>query len=118
MGVFGFGEIIANLGQPPEHREVFTKDVKGLWPTMQDFQDAWPAVLRGTALGSLLGVLPGGGALLAAFASYTMEKKLTKNPRVPFGAAAIQVLAGPESANNAGAQTRSSDADLAFRRTR
>ena len=105
MGVFGFGEIIANLGQPAEHREVFTKDVKGLWPTRQDFQDAWPAVLRGTALGSLLGVLPGGGALLAAFASYTMEKKLTKNPRVPFGRGAIQGVAGPESANNAGAQT-------------
>ena len=59
MGVFGFGEIIANLGQPAEHREVFTKDVKGLWPTKQDFKDAWPAVLRGTALGSILGVLPG-----------------------------------------------------------
>src|SRR5215217_3452814 len=105
MGVFGFGEIIANLGQPAEHREVFTKDVKGLWPTMEDFKEAWPAVLRGTALGSLLGVLPGGGALLASFASYTMEKKLTRNPRVPFGRGAIQGVAGPESANNAGAQT-------------
>ena len=105
MGVFGFGEIIANLGQPPEHREVFTKDVKGLWPTKQDFQEAWPAVLRGTALGSILGVLPGGGALLASFASYTMEKKLARNPRVPFGKGAIQGVAGPESANNAGAQT-------------
>src|SRR5678815_3437961 len=105
MGVFGFGEIIANLGQPAEHREVFTKDVKGLWPTKKDFQQAWPAVMRGTALGSILGVLPGGGALLSAFASYTMEKKLTKNPRVPFGKGAIQGVAGPESANNAGAQT-------------
>ena len=105
MGVFGFGEIIANLGQPAEHREVFTKDVKGLWPTKQDFHDAWPAVLRGTALGSLLGVLPGGGALLASFAAYTVEKKLTRNPRVPFGKGAIQGVAGPESANNAGAQT-------------
>ncbi|HEY9240093.1 MAG TPA: tripartite tricarboxylate transporter permease, partial [Burkholderiaceae bacterium] len=57
MGVFGFGEIIANLGQAPEHREVFTKSVTGLWPTKKDFQQAWPAVLRGTALGSLLGVL-------------------------------------------------------------
>ncbi|MDR7333503.1 tripartite tricarboxylate transporter permease [Roseateles asaccharophilus] len=105
MGVFGFGEIIANLGQPAEHREVFTKEVKGLWPTREDFQDAWPAVLRGTALGSVLGVLPGGGALLAAFASYTLEKKVTRNPRVPFGKGAIQGVAGPESANNAGAQT-------------
>jgi putative tricarboxylic transport membrane protein len=105
MGVFGFGEIIANLGMPSEHREVFTSKVKGLWPTRQDFQEAWPSVLRGTTLGSVLGVLPGGGALLAAFAAYTLEKKLTRNPRVPFGKGAIQGVAGPESANNAGAQT-------------
>src|SRR6186713_3154173 len=105
MGVFGFGEIIANLGQPAEHREVFTKDVKGLWPTREDFRLAFPAVLRGTSLGSILGVLPGGGALLASFASYTLEKKLVRNPRVPFGKGAIQGVAGPESANNAGAQT-------------
>ena len=105
MGVFGFGEIIANLGQPAEHREVFTSKVKGLWPNKRDFHEAWPSVLRGTALGSILGVLPGGGALLASFASYTVEKKLTRNPRVPFGKGAIQGVAGPESANNAGAQT-------------
>jgi TctA family transporter len=104
MGVFGFGEIIANLGQPAEHREVFTKEVKGLWPTMQDFREAWPAVLRGTALGSILGVLPGGGALLSSFASYTVEKKMAKDP-ARFGKGAIQGVAGPESANNAGAQT-------------
>ena len=104
MGIFGFGEIIANLGQPAEHREVFTKDVKGLWPTKKDFQDAWPAVIRGTALGSLLGVLPGGGALLASFAAYTVEKKVAKDPS-KFGKGAIQGVAGPESANNAGAQT-------------
>jgi len=105
MGVFGFGEIISNLGQPAEHREVFTKEVKGLWPTMRDFHEAWPSVLRGTALGSILGVLPGGGALLSSFASYTVEKKMVRNPRVPFGKGAIQGVAGPESANNAGAQT-------------
>lgn len=104
MGIFGFGEIIANLGQPAEHREVFTKSVKGLWPTRQDFHDAWPAVLRGTALGSVLGVLPGGGALLASFAAYTLEKKVAKDPS-RFGKGAIQGVAGPESANNAGAQT-------------
>ena len=104
MGVFGFGEIVMNLGKPAEQREVFTKAVKGLWPTKQDFQEAWPAVLRGTALGSTLGVLPGGGALLSAFASYTVEKKINKNPRVPFGQGAIQGVAGPESANNAGSQ--------------
>jgi putative tricarboxylic transport membrane protein len=105
MGVFGFGEIISNLGRPAEHREVFTKDVKGLWPTKQDFHDAWPSVVRGTALGSILGILPGGGALLAAFAAYTLEKKIVRNPSVPFGQGAIQGVAGPEAANNAGAQT-------------
>ena len=105
MGVFGFGEIISNLGQPAEHREVFTSEVKGLWPTKLDFKEAWPSVLRGTALGSILGVLPGGGALLASFASYTLEKKIVRNPRIPFGKGAIQGVAGPESANNAGAQT-------------
>ena len=105
MGVFGFGEIISNLGQPAEHREVFTSKVKGLWPNKRDFMEAWPSVLRGTALGSILGVLPGGGALLASFASYTVEKKLVRNPRIPFGKGAIQGVAGPESANNAGAQT-------------
>ncbi len=106
MGVFGFGEIIANLGQPAEHREVFTKHVKGLWPTKQDFKDAFPAVLRGTTLGSILGVLPGGGALLASFAAYTVEKKLKGRPgEEAFGKGNIRGVAGPESANNAGAQT-------------
>jgi putative tricarboxylic transport membrane protein len=104
MGVFGFGEIIANLGRPAEHREVFTKDVKGLWPTKQDFRDAAPAVLRGTGLGSVLGVLPGGGALLASFASYSLEKKLA-GAGGRFGKGDIRGVAGPESANNAGAQT-------------
>ncbi|OYT87607.1 MAG: hypothetical protein CFE46_10685 [Burkholderiales bacterium PBB6] len=106
MGVFGFGEIIANLGQPAESREVFTKNVKGLWPTKQDFKDAYPAVLRGTALGSILGVLPGGGALLASFAAYTVEKKTKgRAGEVPFGQGNIRGVAGPEAANNAGAQT-------------
>jgi TctA family transporter len=106
MGVFGFGEIIANLGRPAEHREVFTKDVKGLWPNKEDFKNALPAVLRGTTLGSMLGVLPGGGALLAAFAAYTLEKKMPmKAGEVPFGKGNIRGVAGPESANNAGAQT-------------
>jgi TctA family transporter len=106
MGVFGFGEIIANLGLPYEHREVFTKEVKGLWPTRRDFMNAAPAVLRGTALGSVLGVLPGGGALLASFAAYTVEKKVRMRPgEVAFGRGNIRGVAGPEAANNAGAQT-------------
>ena len=104
MGLFGFAEIIANLGRPAEHREVFTKDVKGLWPTREDFRLAAPAVLRGTALGSLLGVLPGGGSLLSSFAAYTLEKKLARNASL-FGKGDIRGVAGPESANNAGAQT-------------
>src|SRR5689334_19036040 len=67
MGVFGYGEIIGNLSQSEEHREVFTAKVQGLMPTAQDFRRMLPAVLRGTALGSALGILPGGGALLSAF---------------------------------------------------
>ncbi|HEY9222558.1 MAG TPA: tripartite tricarboxylate transporter permease [Variovorax sp.] len=106
MGVFGYGEIIANLAVPSDQREVFTAKVKGLWPTKQDFKDMTPAVLRGTALGSALGILPGGGALLSAFAAYTIEKKIKlKKGEVPFGQGNIRGVAGPESANNAGAQT-------------
>src|SRR5437899_4898957 len=74
MGVFGFAEIINNLEQK-EQREVFTKKVTGLLPTWQDIRDSAPSILRGTALGSFLGILPGGGALLASFAAYTLEKK-------------------------------------------
>jgi TctA family transporter len=103
MGVFGFGEIIANLGRPPAQREVFTKDVKGLWPTREDFRRAAPAALRGTALGSTLGVLPGGGSVLSAFAAYTLEKKIA-GASGRFGQGDIRGVAGPESANNAGAQ--------------
>ena len=106
MGVFGYGEIIANLGKPEEERQVFTTKLKGIWPTAQDFRDMIPAVLRGTALGSSMGILPGGGSLLSAFASYTLEKKLKLRPgEVPFGQGNIRGVAGPESANNAGAQT-------------
>jgi putative tricarboxylic transport membrane protein len=104
MGLFGFAEIVANLGRPAEHREVFTKDVKGLWPTREDFRMAAPAVLRGTVLGSVLGVLPGGGSLLSSFAAYTLEKKVAKDAS-RFGKGDIRGVAGPESANNAGAQT-------------
>ena len=104
MGVFGFGEIVANLGAPAAQREVFTRQVRGLWPSRQDAKAAAPAVLRGTALGAILGVLPGGGALLSSFASYSLEKRLARD-RSRFGKGAIEGVAGPESANNAGAQT-------------
>ena len=103
MGMFGFAEIIANL-EHKEHREVFVAKVSGLLPTVQDIKDSLPAVLRGTTLGSALGILPGGGALLASFAAYTLEKKVSKN-KANFGKGAIQGVAAPESANNAGAQT-------------
>ena len=106
MGVFGYGEIIMNLGKTAEERHVFVGKVTGLMPTKEDFKHMAPAMLRGTALGSLLGILPGGGALLAAFAAYTIEKKVKLKPgEIEFGKGNIRGVAGPESANNAGAQT-------------
>jgi putative tricarboxylic transport membrane protein len=106
MGVFGYGEIITNLSRPEEDREVFTAGVSGLFPTLQDFKHMLPAVLRGTTIGSLLGILPGGGALLAAFAAYTIEKKIKLKPgEKMLGTGNIRGVAGPEAANNAGAQT-------------
>jgi TctA family transporter len=105
MGVFGYGEIIANLAKPEEQREVFTAKVSSLFPTREDFRNMVPAILRGTTLGCALGILPGGGSLLSAFASYTLEKKLRLKPgEIPFGQGNIRGVAGPESANNAGAQ--------------
>ena len=103
MGLFGFAEIIVNL-EHREHREVFTNKVSGLMLKWSEFKEALPAILRGTGIGSVLGILPGGGALLGAFAAYTVEKKIAKDPS-RFGKGAIQGVAGPESANNAGAQT-------------
>ena len=106
MGVFGYGEIIANLGQRSSDREVFTAKVTGLFPTREDFKRMTPAVLRGTAMGSALGILPGGGAMLSAFAAYTVEKKTKLHPgEVPFGQGNIRGVAAPEAANNAGSQT-------------
>ncbi len=103
MGLFGFAEILTNL-ESTEKRELITAKIGGLWLTKQQFKEAWPAVLRGTGLGSILGLLPGGGAMLASFGSYALEKKIAKDPS-RFGKGAIQGVAGPESANNAGAQT-------------
>jgi TctA family transporter len=103
MGVFGFAEIIVNL-QQTETREVFTKSVKGLWLTRKEFKQVLAPIARGTGIGSVLGILPGGGAMLSAFTSYMVEKKLAKDPS-RFGKGAIEGVAGPESANNAGAQT-------------
>jgi TctA family transporter len=106
MGVFGYGEIISNLSKPESEREVFTASVTGLMPTKEDFKNMVPAVLRGTALGSLLGILPGGGAVMAAFAAYTLGKKTKLRPgELPFGKGNIRGVAAPEAANNAGSQT-------------
>jgi putative tricarboxylic transport membrane protein len=104
IGMFGIVEIIRNLELPEVPRIPVSTRIRDLWPSGKDFREAWPAVLRGTGLGSLLGILPGGGAVLASFASYTMEKKLAKDPS-RFGKGAIEGVAGPESANNAAAQT-------------
>ncbi len=104
MALFAFVEIIVNVDLK-DKREVFTSKVGGLMLSWREFKEALPAILRGTGLGSALGILPGGGALLASFASYTLEKKMTRNPVVPFGQGNIRGVAGPESANNAGAQT-------------
>ena len=103
MGVFGFAEIILNL-EREEVRGLLQQKLSRLWPTKQEFKDSTPAVIRGTIIGSLLGILPGGGALLASFAAYGLEKKVSKHPE-RFGKGAIQGVAGPESANNAAAQT-------------
>ena len=106
MGVFGYGEIIANLSRPEEDREVFTAKVDHLYPSKEDWKLMIPAILRGTSLGAILGILPGGGALLSSFASYTIEKKTKLKPgEVPFGQGNIRGVAAPESANNAGSQT-------------
>jgi putative tricarboxylic transport membrane protein len=104
IGVFGVGEIISNLAAPETSRSILMQKITRLWPTAEDFRRAWPAALRGTALGSILGVLPGGGATLSAFAAYVLEKKIARDPS-RFGHGAVEGVAGPESANNAGAQT-------------
>jgi len=103
VGVFGIAEILRNLENEHE-RSVMVKKVTNLWPSREDWRRMMAPILRGTVLGSALGVLPGGGAILASFASYTLEKRVSKHPE-EFGKGAIEGVAGPESANNAGAQT-------------
>ncbi|MEA2989386.1 MAG: putative tricarboxylic transport rane protein [Alphaproteobacteria bacterium] len=105
MGVFGFAEIIRNLELPEESRDIVSAKVTGLMPTRKDLIDSSGAIARGTILGSLLGILPGGGAVIASFAAYTFEKRVSKDPS-RFGKGAIEGVAGPESANNADAQCK------------
>jgi putative tricarboxylic transport membrane protein len=103
MGLFGFAEIIVNLERGAS-REVLSQRIGRLLPDRADMKRAWGAIARGTGIGSLLGVLPGGGATLGSFASYMLEKRIAREPQ-RFGQGAIEGVAGPESANNAGAQT-------------
>jgi putative tricarboxylic transport membrane protein len=104
MGLFGFAEIIRNLELSQESRELVQSKIKGLMPTRKDLKDCAGPIARGTLLGSLLGILPGGGAVVSSFAAYTFEKKISKHPE-RFGRGAIEGVAAPESANNAAAQT-------------
>jgi putative tricarboxylic transport membrane protein len=104
MGVFGFAEIIRNLEMSQESRNILQSEIKGLMPTRQDLKDASGAIARGTILGSMLGILPGGGAVVASFAAYTFEKRVSKHPE-RFGHGTIEGVAAPEAANNAAAQT-------------
>jgi putative tricarboxylic transport membrane protein len=103
MGVFGYAEIMRNL-ETTESRDIVQGKITGLMPTMKDLKDSAGAIGRGTILGSVLGILPGGGAVIASFAAYTLEKKIAKDPS-RFGRGAIEGVASPESANNAAAQT-------------
>ena len=103
MGVFALGEIIRNL-EHSEARQTVVNKVSSLLLTRQELKSIIAPVLRGTALGSVLGILPGGGAMLASFAAYTIEKRVSSTPE-RFGKGAIEGVASPEAANNAGAQT-------------
>ncbi|NKK87426.1 tripartite tricarboxylate transporter permease [Rhizobium leguminosarum bv. viciae] len=103
MGMFGIGEIVANI-EHESTRELVVRKVTGLMPTREDWKRIVAPILRGTALGSVLGILPGGGMLLASFASYALEKRVSRYSS-EFGKGAIEGVAGPEAANNAGAQT-------------
>jgi TctA family transporter len=104
VGVFAIGEIINNLAQPSAQR-VFNVKITNLWPSWADFRQSLAPILRGTALGSFFGVLPGTGPAIASFSSYMLEQKLAQDPS-RFGKGAIEGVAGPEAANNADAQCK------------
>ncbi len=104
VGIFAIGEIIANLDDKQE-RSVVTEQIKNLFPSWADLKISFGPIMRGTAIGSFFGVLPGTGPAVAAFAAYMLEKKIAKNPD-EFGKGAIQGVAAPESANNADAQCK------------
>jgi len=102
MGLFALAEIAVNL-ETVEKREIFTSKIKGLWPTRDDLKRSAAPILRGTAIGSFFGVLPGAGMTISSFAAYAVEKKLSKHPE-KFGTGVIEGVASPEAANNASAQ--------------
>jgi putative tricarboxylic transport membrane protein len=103
MGVFGIAEIMANMTNP-QRRDLVSSKISNLFPTREDLKRSmWP-ILRGTGLGALLGILPGGGGVLGSFSAYTVEKKISKTPE-KFGTGMIEGVAAPEAANNAAAQT-------------
>ena len=104
IGMFGYRPDHRQPGEQDDPAALPTSDVKGLLPTREDFKLAWKSIVRGTALGSALGILPGTGATISAFAAYSLEKRMAKDPS-RFGKGAIEGIAGPESANNAAAQT-------------
>jgi TctA family transporter len=103
MGLFAFAEIVRNL-EHQEKREVFLTRVTGLMPTLPDLKRSAGAILRGTAVGSFFGILPGAGQTIASFGAYAVEKKISKHPE-KFGTGVIEGVAAPEAANNAAAQT-------------
>jgi putative tricarboxylic transport membrane protein len=103
MGIFGFAEVLRNL-EAVEHRDVVHRPIGRLLPSRQDLARAAAPIVRGSLLGAILGILPGNGAVLGPFASYAVEKRLASDP-TRFGRGAIEGVAGPEAANNAGAQT-------------
>jgi putative tricarboxylic transport membrane protein len=102
MGLFGISEVLVNI-ETKVKREVFTSNLTGLLPTLKDWAQSIWAILRGTVIGFFLGLIPGGGAMLASFVAYAIEKRVSKHPET-FGKGAIEGVAAPESANNAGAQ--------------
>jgi len=104
LGLFGIAEIMTNLERAAKHGRDEIAPVHSLMPTREDMRTSWRPILRGTAVGTFLGILPGGGAVLASFSAYTLEKKVAKDPS-RFGKGAIEGVAGPEAANNAAAQS-------------
>jgi putative tricarboxylic transport membrane protein len=104
MGLLAVADIIRNLERPAAKGDMITGEIRGLWPTRDDFKKSLGPTIRGTFVGTLLGILPGGGAALSSFSAYAIEKRISRDPS-KFGQGAVQGVAAPEAANNAGAQT-------------